>query len=323
MTDAYNARKARGKRPFPLWTDALLRDVMHLSAEEVGAYMLILMAMWKRETATLPLDHARLARIARINTRRWRSTIWPEISNFFQKTEGEIRSTKLTEVAAEVERFLVKQSTRKRGLRGYSQGQKRNEVLRETNTPPTDDKSLNNNKSGQSAEPSVDISADQPRNHPRNHPNQESNRPIESLAETHRVAFAAYNDFADRFGWTKCQAQNKQRTAAIKARMMEAGGLEGWRVALDKASQSPFLMGQTKADFRLHIDFLLQASSFTKLMEGAYDARERNSGSENDNSGVRRDSEGGSAHDAHGRFFAGFAEAAGEAGREERGSGDD
>jgi uncharacterized protein YdaU (DUF1376 family) len=63
-----------------LWTDAYLGDTSHLSTFEHGAYLLILMAMW-RAGGTLPGDDETLARCARVTFDKWRK-ISPQIRAF-------------------------------------------------------------------------------------------------------------------------------------------------------------------------------------------------------------------------------------------------
>jgi len=57
---------------------AYLSDTMHLSSQEHGAYLLLLMAAWLRADCRLPDDDVFLARTARMTTRAWkpiRSTV--------------------------------------------------------------------------------------------------------------------------------------------------------------------------------------------------------------------------------------------------------
>jgi uncharacterized protein YdaU (DUF1376 family) len=55
----------------PLKTDALLADTTHMSAEEFGAYVRILIVMW-RQKARLPDNATELARIAGVPLARWK-----------------------------------------------------------------------------------------------------------------------------------------------------------------------------------------------------------------------------------------------------------
>jgi uncharacterized protein YdaU (DUF1376 family) len=54
----------------PLWVDSYLGDTSHLSAEEHGVYLLLLMAMWKR-SGSVPDDDRDNARICHVSTRKW------------------------------------------------------------------------------------------------------------------------------------------------------------------------------------------------------------------------------------------------------------
>ena len=100
-----------------------------------------------------------------------------------------------------------------------------------------------------------------------------SNDTLVVLPNDATAAIAAYNEAASVSGWPKIQRLSTSRRAALKARMLEAGGLDGWRVALDKATASDFLCARTKQGFLASFDFLTRQSSFAKLMEGNYDNR--------------------------------------------------
>ncbi len=65
----------------PLWTDAFLGDTIHLNAEETGAYLMLLMVMWRTGDCTLPDDDVKLARWARCSPKAW-SRIRPTILEF-------------------------------------------------------------------------------------------------------------------------------------------------------------------------------------------------------------------------------------------------
>lgn len=84
----FNAAAARAKRPCPLWVDAFQRDTQHLAADEIGAYLLLLMAMWTRESCDFPDDDTRLARVCRVSVRLWKSRIGPTLRTFLNARDG-------------------------------------------------------------------------------------------------------------------------------------------------------------------------------------------------------------------------------------------
>lgn len=79
----------------PLYTDAWLADTAQLSAEEKGAYMGLLISMWRSPEPRLRLDHERLSRVACVSARRW-AKIWPVLAEFFVEQDGHITQKRLT-----------------------------------------------------------------------------------------------------------------------------------------------------------------------------------------------------------------------------------
>lgn len=143
----FNPKASRSKRPCPIWVDAFQRDTQHLEADEVGAYFLILMAMWTRESCDFPDDDSRLARVSRVSTRLWKSRIGPALRPFFQTANGALISKRLREEARYVERQVTQQHDRKTGENLANS--------LESNDPPS--------------------SADEPRSEPRDNPSQQPN----------------------------------------------------------------------------------------------------------------------------------------------------
>ena len=87
-------------------------------------------------------------------------------------------------------------------------------------------------------------------------------------------AFHYYNSKAVQHGWRKADTLTAMRAQKIRQRLNSVGGATGWRAALDLIPKSRFLMGKAEGRdgrrFKMHLDFLLQESSFTKLREGFY-----------------------------------------------------
>jgi uncharacterized protein YdaU (DUF1376 family) len=79
----------------PVFTDALLGDTMHLSAEEFGSYCLLLFATWRNNGRALRDDDAQLARICRCSVRRWRARLRVVLVEFFDISDGTWRQKRL------------------------------------------------------------------------------------------------------------------------------------------------------------------------------------------------------------------------------------
>ncbi|WP_095200551.1 YdaU family protein [Mesorhizobium carmichaelinearum] len=96
------------ERPFmQLYVSDFVGDTLQLSTEQIGAYMLILMAMWNAG-GRLPDDDAKLARVARLSLKRWRA-ISGDLLTFFEREAGEIGHKRLTK---ELHKAQVKSEAR-------------------------------------------------------------------------------------------------------------------------------------------------------------------------------------------------------------------
>jgi uncharacterized protein YdaU (DUF1376 family) len=80
----------------PLWTDAYLADTTHLTTEQHGAYLLLLMKAWRRPDCALPDDSLLMSRMAGIEPRKWPG-VWSVLKDFFLLHEdGLWRQKRLT-----------------------------------------------------------------------------------------------------------------------------------------------------------------------------------------------------------------------------------
>lgn len=68
----------------PLFTDAYLSDTRHLTTEEHGAYLLLLMEAWRRPDCSLPDDDKLLARLAGMPVARWQE-VKPVVMEFWKR----------------------------------------------------------------------------------------------------------------------------------------------------------------------------------------------------------------------------------------------
>jgi len=99
----------------PIFTDAYLADTRHLTAEEHGAYLLLLMCAWRTRGCALKDDDRFLARSVGVTLPRWRR-LRPVIADFFAIEDGLWRQKKLTEVYKGVESRVAR--NRANGAKG-------------------------------------------------------------------------------------------------------------------------------------------------------------------------------------------------------------
>lgn len=95
----------------PLYVSDYLSDTSHLSVEQHGAYLLLLMHAWTHQ-GRLPVDDARLMRICRMNDRQWRRSR-EDILAFFYEDNGALCNRRL-----EVERNRAQQLIDQRSAAG-------------------------------------------------------------------------------------------------------------------------------------------------------------------------------------------------------------
>ncbi len=94
----------------PFFTDAYLADTRHLTAEEHGVYLLLLMCAWRTRGCALRDEDRTLARIAGVSAGKWRK-LRPTMLEFFTVNEGYWYQKKLSQVydtvARKVERNRI------------------------------------------------------------------------------------------------------------------------------------------------------------------------------------------------------------------------
>lgn len=133
------------KTPFmPLWVSDFLGDTLDLDAAEIGAYMLLLMAQWNRDGASLPNDETKLRRVARCG-RNW-PKIWDAIGRYFDHDGAGIYSNRLRLEAQNV--AAKREVNAHNGARGgYAKALKSKEphLANATNSPQRNPSSHNHN----------------------------------------------------------------------------------------------------------------------------------------------------------------------------------
>jgi hypothetical protein len=83
-------------------------------------------------------------------------------------------------------------------------------------------------------------------------------------------AFNSYNELAQRVGLPMARSLTPQRRKNLMARLREHGGMDAWRIAMANIERSAFLRGNNPKGWTANLDFVLQATSFAKLVDGVY-----------------------------------------------------
>ena len=91
----------------PLFGDSYMADTMHLTLEEHGAYLRLLMLAWRTDDCSLPDDDRRIARMLGISGNRWKK-IRPAVMAFWT-----LENAKWTQKRLKKERKYVEEKSQK------------------------------------------------------------------------------------------------------------------------------------------------------------------------------------------------------------------
>lgn len=72
----------------PVWTDALIADTTHLTNEEFGAYLRLLIYSWRSPDCRLADDDKRMAIMLGVTDQKWKRSLRPVLQSFFKIHDG-------------------------------------------------------------------------------------------------------------------------------------------------------------------------------------------------------------------------------------------
>jgi uncharacterized protein YdaU (DUF1376 family) len=238
---------------FPMYPADFEAKTSHLTIAEDGAYNRLLRICWMTPGCTMPNDEAWIMRRVRAHTDEDKATVRSVLAEFFTVENGRYSNAKLMKV------WLASNEAHEKRKNAGAKGGKSKAV-----------KNNNNGSSNAVAMPK------QPEPEPEPDIKKEDTNvslqvsPAGDVAEAVRI----YNDAAAQVGWPSVQKLTPTRSRSLKARMVDAGGVDGWRFAVERATRSDFLCGRTPKPWAgFGFDWLTKAANFTKLMEGNYDNR--------------------------------------------------
>jgi uncharacterized protein YdaU (DUF1376 family) len=96
----------------PLWTDAYIAATDHLTFEEHGVYLRLLILMWRTPGCRIPNDQAWIERRLRVDNDTYENLVWPVIVEFLDTTGNYLTSNRLQREYEYVLEKAQKQSVR-------------------------------------------------------------------------------------------------------------------------------------------------------------------------------------------------------------------
>ena len=263
----------------PVWTDALIGDTTHLSAEEFGAYFLILMATWRNNGVPFTDNDVRLARIARVPERRWRDKVRPVLAQFFDLSTSTWRQKRLEN---EWQNVAIKREKSSRA----GEESARVRALKKLNTDSTgvvptlertDERNANilNSSSSQEGDLS-DAEASL----------VDESEPTDLLAGDETITPHPARSVAERMVavWTEVcgdilsvpKTLNRERIATCNSRWKREFGqsINRWREFCLRVRDAPWLTGENDRGWRADFDWVLRPAKLIQINEGKYDRRQ-------------------------------------------------
>lgn len=236
------------------------RKTSHLPLEKKGAYRELMDAYYEND-GRIPYDLKKIYRILGVQTQSERRAIAEIVEEFFEEKDGYLSQKTCDE---ELQRIYKKSEKARSSARAKHNKNNDNPPANAQRTDkPTHsegicERSANNEQLiniSSEAKASSDITAD---------------------------AVCVWNALADEIGLAKVLTLTGQRKSKLRARIRQAGDFERWKAIIKKIPKIPWMFdGSARNGWTADFDFVLQEKSFTKLMEGVYDDRGKNSGKNN------------------------------------------
>lgn len=116
----------------PFWTDAYISDTQHLTNEEHGVYLRLLMFAWRTPECCLPDNDRRLAIMVGVTVGKW-AKLKPTVMDFWDLDGGVWRQKKLTKVRAYANK--LREQKRVAGKASSSAKSRKNKNTQPTSEP--------------------------------------------------------------------------------------------------------------------------------------------------------------------------------------------
>lgn len=329
----------------PLFGDAYLADTHHLTLEEHGAYLKLLMIAWRMDGCALPDDDMRLAKILGVTRAKW-AKLKPVVLAFWTLDNGRWFQGRLSKERSYVETRRITQSQKAHAKwetppkgDGLSDARKRSARLAEARQKGRHDKddwaalvAITGNQCVKCHATGVELVKDHilpiylggsdalsnlqplcircnsskgadatdyrlsacndlferlpnacPTLAPPPPPPQVEEERTEATPQSAKSAVLPiaeaqrhWNENARQAGWPTVTRCSGKRLTDLRNRL-RAEGLDGFVAAIARARASP-LLGGTDPPHWFTFDFIVNPTSFDKVMDGNYDNRAKSIG---------------------------------------------
>jgi uncharacterized protein YdaU (DUF1376 family) len=231
----------------PLYIGDYLSDTMHLTCEQSGAYLHLIMHYWR--AGSLPDNDTALAQIARLPLKSWKAHK-AVIAAFFGDGWTHKRIDAERTHAAEVRERYVERAKKGADKRWQKDASSNASSIPKTCNGHGNSPSQVSNETIASSNEDVSVGTDPPL--------------------TKSEILDAWQQRMVPLGVPAVAKMTADRDRKLRARLKDST-IEEWQRAMDALERSAFCRGENDRGWRADFDFLLQPKSFTKLLEGAYD----------------------------------------------------
>lgn len=253
----------------PIYIGDYLADTMHLSAEEHGAYILLIMHYW-REGGAIDFDKKMIQNICKISGKKCEKII-----DFFEVKGDKLFHKRIDEELAVAMEKKAESKARTAAATAARQAKRESKKQNDDsrNVPKTKNVTSNvtlNVKDNVTMSPSPS-------------PSPSSSEDLFKDANASSSERADYQFFMD--SWNNAMEGvlpsvgklNDSRKKTIRLRFQnELNSEKGeWLAYLARVKASDFLCGRTDTEFQASFDWVLKPSNMLKIMEGNYDNRDR------------------------------------------------
>jgi uncharacterized protein YdaU (DUF1376 family) len=233
----------------PLYIGDYLSDTTHLTCEQSGAYLHLLMHCWR--VGAPPDNDVTLAQITRLPLRAWKAHR-ETIAAFFSVSAGAWHHKRV-----EAERKKTAEVKERYSERGQKAAAKR--WSKDATSNASSMQEACNGHGNSQSHTSIEVISPV---------GDSSAEPTEEPLTVEEVV-GAWNETAQRLGLAVVKKLTRERQQKTLARIRE-NSIDDFKAALTTIEQSPFLRGEGRGGWKADFDFFVQKSSFIKLVEGSY-----------------------------------------------------